>query len=77
MMTAYNLRRIINILGLDSFRRYLENQIDLFFSKTGVFERILAHMLASLGRMEYWNPILILPVNRLSLIKISVHRGGF
>jgi len=77
MMTAYNLRRIINILGLDSFGRYLENQIDLFFSKTGVFERILAHMLAFLGRMEYWNPIFILPVNRLSLIKISVPRGGF
>jgi len=61
MMTAYNLRRIINILGLDSFRRYLENRIDLFFSKTGVFERILAHMLAFLGRMVIGNRVLYSP----------------
>jgi hypothetical protein len=77
MMTAYNLRRIINILGLDSFRRYLENRNDLFFSKTGVFERILAHMLVYLGKMEYWNPSFILPANRLYLTNISEPSGGF
>jgi hypothetical protein len=77
MMTAYNLRRIINILGLDSFRRYLENRNDLFFSKTGVFERILAHMLVYLGKMEYWNPREILSVNRLSLIHITSSSRSF
>jgi hypothetical protein len=77
MMTAYNLRRIINILGLDSFRRYLENRIDLLFSKTGVFERILAHMLAFFRGMEYWEAYRILPHKRLYLINISANYGGF
>jgi hypothetical protein len=77
MMTAYNLRRIINILGLDSFRRYLENRIDLFFGKTSLFKRILAHMLAFLRRMEYWEPSFIPPVNRLYLTNISEPSGGF
>ncbi|RKZ99375.1 MAG: IS1182 family transposase [Gammaproteobacteria bacterium] len=71
MMTAYNLRRIINILGMEWLREYLQDRIDLFFSKTAVLDRILAHMLAYLGKMEYWNPKEILPVNRLSLIHIT------
>ena len=33
MMTAYNLRRIINILGIDRLRKYLEDRLGLFFSK--------------------------------------------
>jgi hypothetical protein len=77
MMTAYNLRRIINILGIDRLRKYLDNRIDLFFSRTAILDRILAHMLAFLRKMKYWNPREILPVNRLSLIKISVPSGGF
>ena len=31
MMTAYNLRRIINILGVERLRKYLEELIDLIF----------------------------------------------
>ena len=77
MMTAYNLRRIINILGLEWLRKYLEDRIDLFFSKTAVMERILAHMLAFLLEMEFWEASFLLPVNRLSLINISAHGGGF
>jgi len=77
MMTAYNLRRIINILGIERLRKYLEDRIDLFFGKTAVLDRILSHMLAFLGRMEYWKPSFILPVNRLSLTNISEQHGGF
>ena len=51
MMTAYNLRRIINILGIERFREYLQYLTDLFFGKTAVFDRILAHMLAYLGKV--------------------------
>jgi len=77
MMTAYNLRRIINILGTERFREYLQYIIDLFFSKTAVLDRILAHIHAFLGRIQFWNLSFMLPVNRLSLIKISVPRGSF
>ncbi|MEN8251569.1 MAG: transposase, partial [Bacteroidota bacterium] len=77
MMTAYNLRRIMNILGIERIREFLQDRIDLFFSKTAVYERNLTHMLAFLRRMKYWDLSLILPVKRLSLIKITVHSGGF
>ena len=77
MMTTYNLRRIINILGIERFREYLQYLTDLFFGKTAVFDRILAHMLTFLGRMKYWSPRLIMPVNRLSLINIPIPSGGF
>ena len=77
MMTAYNLRRIINILGIERFRKYLQYIADLFFSKTTVLERILAHMLAFLGRIEFGSPSSLLPVNRLSLTNISEQHGGF
>jgi hypothetical protein len=77
MMTAYNLRRIINILGIARFREYLQYLTDLFFGKNAVFDRLLAHMLAFLRRMKYWSPRLIMPVNRLSLINIPIPSGGF
>ena len=77
MMTAYNLRRIINIIGIERFREYLQYIIDVFFSKTAVLDLILAHMLAYLGKMEYWNPREILPVNRLSLIHITSSSRSF
>ncbi len=77
MMTAYNLRRIINILGIERLREYLQYLTDLFFGKTAVFDRILGHMLTFLERMKYWSPRLIMPVNRLSLINIPIPSGGF
>jgi transposase len=77
MMTAYNLRRIINILGIDWFRRYLEDRIDLFFLKTAEMGRILAHMLALLFGMEYCGTYRMLPVKRLYLSQISTTNGSF
>jgi hypothetical protein len=77
MMTAYNLRRIINILGIERFRKYLQYIVDLIFSNTAVLDRILAHMLVFLGRMEFGSSSSMLLVNRLSLTNISEPRGGF
>ena len=77
MMTAYNLRRIINILGIERFRKYLQYIVDLIFSITAVFDGILAHILAYLGKMEYCKPSLIPPVNRLYLTNISEPSGSF
>lgn len=72
MMTAYNLRRIINILGMERIREFLQNRIALFFNNTCVLERILAHIRAYIENTQYWNMRLILPIKRLSLIQISV-----
>jgi len=77
MMTAYNLRRIINILGMERIREFLQDRIALLFSKTAVLERILAQMAAYLEKIQYWNLRLTLPVKRLSLIQIAVSDRGF
>jgi hypothetical protein len=77
MMTAYNLRRIINILGIDRFKKYLENRINMLLIKSGVLERKLAHMLAFLFRRENRDAYHILPVKRLYLFNISATSRGF
>jgi len=77
MMTAYNLRRIINILGVERLRKYLEDLIDLILSKTAFLDRILAHMMVPLGKIHCTTPSFKLPAYHLSLISISQLNGGF
>ncbi len=77
MMTAYNLRRIINILGMERLRKYLEDQIVLFLSKTALLDRILAHMMTHFGKTRCATLSFKLPAYRLSLIIISPSNGSF
>ena len=77
MMTAYNLRRIINILGVERLRKYLEDLIDLILSKTELLDRILAHILAFFENTKNKKVDFILPVYRLSLINISPSNRSF
>ncbi len=77
MMTAYNLRRIINILGTDRCKEYLENRINMLLRKSGVLEQELAPMIALLFRIEYWDAYLILPVKRLYIFNKSGTSAGF
>ena len=74
MMTAYNLRRIINILGIERFREFLEARVALFLSKTANIGSILANMRAFLERSNIGRPSFVLPVNRLTLIHIQTNR---
>ena len=77
MMIAYNLRRIINILGIERLREYLENRIDLFFSEIVNLGSILANMRVLLRKIQYWKASFMLPVNQLSLTHIPPNYGGF
>jgi transposase len=77
MMTAYNLRRIINILGVECLRKYLEDQIDLILSNTALLDRILFHMMALFGKTRCTTLSFKLPAYRISLINISQSNGGF
>jgi len=72
MMTAYNLRRIINILGMERFREFLLDRTALFFNKIAVLDRVLAQLLTLLSKSQYWNLDKILPVKRLRLIQIPI-----
>jgi hypothetical protein len=71
MMTAYNLRRIINILGMERFREFLQDRVALFFGETSLLDQILAHWGALLKKAQYWISSFWLPENRLSLISLS------
>lgn len=77
MMTAYNLRRIIKILGIERLREYLENRIDLFFSETANLGSILANMRVLLRKIQYCKASSMLSVNQLSLTHIPPNYGGF
>ena len=77
MMTAYNLRRIINILGVERLRKYLEDQIDLILSNTALLDRILAHVMTLFGKTRCTTQRFKLPAYRLSLINISQSNGSF
>ena len=77
IMTAYNLRRIINILGVERLRKYLEELIDLILSKTALLDLILAHISAFFEKRKECKVNFILPVYRLSLINISQSNDGF
>ena len=70
MMTAYNLRRIMNILGIERLRKYLEDCLVSFLCNTAVSELKLAQILVFLGRIRYAESSFKLPVNRLTLTHI-------
>jgi len=44
MMIAYNLRRLLNIIGLGNFMQYLEGSIALFLIKIALLKPILSHL---------------------------------
>ena len=77
MMTAYNLRRIFNILGAERLREYLEYCIDLFWRKIALLGRILTYMPGLVGKMGFWESNTMLPANRLSLIHMTVQGRSF
>jgi transposase len=77
MMTAYNLRRMINILGFERLREYLEDCLDLFSSKIAVLERIWAHIKTLFWEKEFWKPGYMLPAYRIYLINISTLNRSF
>ena len=77
MMTAYNLRRIINILGVERLRKFLEDLIDLILSKTALLDRILAHILSFFEKRKNWKVDFKLPAYHLYLINLSHSNGGF
>jgi len=77
MMTAYNLRRIFNILGAERLREYLECSIVLFLSKIAVLKRILTFMPVLIRKKEFWETNNMLPTNQLSLIHITVQGRSF
>jgi hypothetical protein len=70
MMTAYNLRRIMNILGIERLKKYIDARVNWFRRKIGLLERISTHILALMGKSEYWSQYYVFPVKRLSYTSV-------
>lgn len=77
MFTAYNLRRIINIIGFNSLQEYLKQQLLLFLTFIGII-RLHLSIFKPLKITNYINPVFIKdPLKRLIFSHILIKYGGF
>lgn len=77
MFTAYNLRRIINIIGFNSLQEYLKQQILLFLTYIGII-RLHLSIFKPLKITNYINPVFIMdPLKRLIFSHLLIKYGGF
>jgi hypothetical protein len=44
IMTNYNIRRIINIIGIKELKKYLKTILAFIFEKTGLSKSFLSHL---------------------------------
>lgn len=77
MMIAYNLLRIINIIGMDSFKQYMRSIVSLLWSKTALLKPLVS-VFAAL-KLQIRNQIedFIFSLNRKALNEISIIKRGF
>ena len=77
MFTAYNLRRIINIIGIDELKKYLESAFSFVFGKMALPKLFLGKMSASFICRKTDNTFPHFGANRLYLTQSSMVEMGF
>ena len=77
MLTAYNLRRIMNILGLERLRKYLKECGCLISRNMSLWKRKLDPFHDFLREVRFVNPESDLLVYRMLLTKTTLLTGGF
>ena len=77
IMTAYNIRRIINIVGLKTLKEYLETVLAFVFEKTGPLKSFLSHLNMLVQQIKMMLPILNISVKQLYLIQKLTLQNGF
>ena len=75
MMIAYNFRRIMNILGKERMKAYLEKASNTLFSI--LFEAIWSLIRLCILQQTFLRVIFIRPANRVYLIQNITDNGGF
>ena len=76
IMTAYNFRRICNIIGLKRLKEYLRNGAFFMFEKTGLLNPFLHHLIQLVHQIKIIQAIPNISVKRLYLIqKLTVETG--
>jgi transposase len=77
IMAAYNLRRIINIIGMQKLRKYLESIFQLFCFKTTLFKLFLNHINQILKRAMKNPGILNQLLNTPNSLQLKLNHLGF
>ena len=77
IMTAYNFRRIINIVGLKTLKEYLETVLAFVFEKTGPLKSFLSHLNVLVQQVKMMLSILNISVKQLYLIQKLTIQIGF
>ena len=77
IMVAYNLRRIINIVGMQELGKYLESIFQLFCFKITLFKLFLNQINQKLKRTMKYPGIIYLPLNSLTSSQIPFGQMGF
>lgn len=77
MFTCYNLRRLINLIGLSAIKAYLE-QIAMYFSKIWVDIKLFKPLICLQNyATAFFNSIFNTALNRIYLSQINLTSGGF
>lgn len=77
MFIAYNLRRIINILGQNGLREYLRGLIFAFLALKGPIKHFLSHFNACKFQENLFSMNLFLYSNKPKFNKILIYDGGY
>ena len=77
MFTAYNFRRLINILGQENLKKYFSVLVFCFSSLIGQLKTVLRPYKAIGIFRKYNRSFIVVPVNRLKFTWITISNGGF
>ena len=77
IMTVYNLRRIINILGIKTLKEYLEMVVSFILENMALFKFKLSDISAFFKWSKNRKPVLFIGLKQLYLIRKSTVQIGF
>ena len=75
-MTAYNIRRIINIVGLKTLKEYLKTVVSFILENMALLKVKLSNISSFINRLKNIKPVLFTGLKQLYLIrKLKVQIG--
>jgi hypothetical protein len=77
IFTAYNFRRIINIIGIKTMKEYLKTVLAFVFQKTGMLKSFLSNLNVLAHQIEKSLWIKFISLKRLYLIQNLTVEIGF
>jgi hypothetical protein len=77
IFTAYNFRRIINIIGINELKKYLQSALFLIFGKMAPAKLFLGKISLNISLVKSWKRFLNLGLNQLYLVQNLTVKIGF